>query len=406
MFTRTITKKIVQSLDLYPIIIVTGPRQVGKSTTVYSFTESHGFHYVSLDDINERQLAINDPIFFIQRFDGPLIIDEIQYVPQLLEVIESIVNKRRLNGGANGSFILTGSQTFQLMQNVTQSLAGRATIFKMLPLSTNEINGQSEEPFTPDVQQNPIKNHFTILSLFQKIIRGGYPELYNNPNLPSTQFYSDYVATYIDRDVSSLIGIKNRLVFHNFMQMLASLTGSQLNMANLSKQLGVSSPTIKEWISILETSGVIYLLQPYNDVSIAKRIVRSPKIYFTDTGLAAHLAKFYNAENLSVNHFSGAFMETYAIIEIMKSYSNNHLPFDAYYYRDSNQNEIDLILIIDGIIHCIEIKKGANYTLRDVKSFKQLENAQYPLGSHCIISNTEKTYPLSQDIFVYPVGVI
>ncbi len=406
MFRRTLKVHIENALTFYPVIIVTGPRQVGKSTMVYSFTKTHQFNYVTLDDLNELQLAKNDPIFFISRFEGPLIIDEIQYAPQLLEVIESIVNKKRLNGDANGSFILTGSQTFQLMQNVTQSLAGRATIFKMFPLSSSEINQTSDFPFVPDVLNKTIKHTYTLSSLFKQISRGGYPELYKQPNLPTTQFYRDYVATYLDRDVSTLVGVKNKLLFHNFMQLLASLTGSQINVSNLAKQIGVSSPTIKEWLSILESSGIIYLLQPYNDHSMTKRLVKSPKLYFTDTGLAAYLAKFYDADNLSINHFSGAFMETHAIIEIMKSFLNNNLPFDAYYYRDSNQNEVDLVLIVDGTLHLIEIKKGAHYNLSDVKSFKQLEGAIYPLGTHCIISNTETCYALNRSIFVYPIGVI
>lgn len=270
MYPRTLPKYIEQSLSFYPVIMLTGPHQVGKSTLVFSFTKTHGFNYVTLDDINERQLAISDPVFFISRFEGPLIIDEIQYAPQLLEVIESIVNKNRLEGDANGSFILTGSQAFQLMKNVTQSLAGRATIFKMFPLSINEINGTNDLPFIPDVFNKEIKNTFTVSSIFKQIVRGCYPELFKNFELPSELFYRNYVATYIDRDVSTLIGIKNKLSFHNFIQLLASLTGSQINVSNLAKQIGVSSPTIKEWLSLLESSGIIYLLQPYNDISVTK----------------------------------------------------------------------------------------------------------------------------------------
>ena len=344
MIQRTITSTIKQSLEAYPVTVITGARQVGKSTVVYTFTKSHGFHYVSLDNIEERNLANTDPKYFIERHGYPLIIDEVQYAPILMEVIEEIVNSKRIKQEkANGLFILTGSQSYELMNNISQSMAGRAAVLTMEPLSQNEINGEEEIPFLPSNDFKKKKNELNSHELFERIIQGNYPEIYSNPAMNSEMFYQRYVSTYIDRDVNQLINLKDKSRFHSFMQILASLTGQQLNISTISKAVGVTVKTIGDWISVLETCGLIYLLQSYNDVSIVKRITRTPKIYFSDTGLAAHLAKINDASTLEVSAFAGAFMETYVMNEIRKTYLNNGKNFNGYYYRDSNQNEIDLI---------------------------------------------------------------
>ena len=408
MIKRTIYKQIINRLEMYPVVVVTGPRQVGKSTEVYQLTLTHQFQYVTLDDIDERNLALNDPKFFIQSHGYPLIIDEIQYAPNLMEVIESIVNKERLiKGSANGLFVLTGSQTFRLMNGVTQSLAGRATILNMSPVSQNEIMEKEEVPFIPCIEK--YRENFPLIDiqqLYRNIVRGFYPELYNNPKLPSEVFYSDYVNTYMDRDITQLINVKNKMLFHNFLQYIASLTSQQVNYSQISRNIGVDMKTIKEWISILETSGIIYLLQPYSEIKLTKRIVKSPKLYFCDTGLAAYLAKVYDSSNLMISNLSGAFMENYVMNEIKKSYENNGIKFDGYYYRDNNQNEIDLVLLHDLTLHLIEIKKGVSFNESHIKGFKQLENSQYTIGDSCVICNTETCYAIKKDVYVYPVTSI
>lgn len=408
MIQRTIRKYIIDSLELYPVIVITGARQVGKSTIAASMIEEFGFHYVSLDDIDNRRMAIEDPKLFIQYHGYPLIIDEIQYAPILLEVIETICNEARLkNEKSTGLFILTGSQQFQMMKGVTQSLAGRATIINMTPLSANEIRGTVEKPF--EVNKDTLMKKFIysdIKTLFKQIHRGYFPELYNRPQHSTEKYYSDYVNTYIDRDVSEIIHVKDKLKFHNFMQILASITSQQINYSSLSKEVEVSAVTIKEWISILQASGLIFLLQPYNETSIKKRVIKAPKVYFTDTGLACYLAKIKDPETLLASHFAGAFMETFVVNEIRKSYFNNNLDFDAYYYRDSDQNEIDLILLSNAQLTLIEIKKGVSFHLSDVSAFKQLEKSQYQIKESCILCNTEKNYPLKDDIYVMSVHVI
>lgn len=410
MIYRTITSHIERALITYPVIVITGARQVGKSTEVYKFTKSHGFHYVSLDDINERQLAENDPKYFIEKHGYPLIIDEVQYAPVLMEVIEEIVNKKRLDEvNPTGLFILTGSQTFQLMKGITQSMAGRAAILTMEPLSFNEINGYKENPFLPSNDCYAAMNDKAELSiddLFKRIIKGTYPEIYSNPNMTSDLFYSRYISTYLDRDINDLINVQNKHAFHNFMQILASLTSQQLNVSSISKTIGVAVNTINHWLSILETSGLIYFLQPYNDISIMKWISKSPKVYFADTGLAAYLAKINDSKTLEASAFAGGFMETYVMNEIRKSYLNNGLPFNGTYYRDSNQNEIDLILLENAELHLIEIKKGINFNMSSVKAFKQLTGSMYSIGKSCVICNTNKNYSLDRNIEVISINCI
>jgi len=408
MYKRTIFNRIKNSLKHYPVVIITGPRQVGKSTEVFQLTKEMGFHYVSLDNISHRKEALEDPEFFIQQKGTPLIIDEIQYAPILMEVIESIVNKKRLEeGSANGLFVLTGSQTFSMMKGVTQSLAGRASILKMMPLSYSEIVGKEEKPFLPCIELlNKEFQSIDVNLLYKLIVRGFYPELYKDKESDTSEYYENYVTTYIDRDVSELINVKDKLLFHNFLQHIATLTSQQINYSDIARNVGIDSKTVKSWIYILEASGIVYLLQPYSEYKLSKRIVKSPKLYFCDTGLAAHLARVANPEYLAISNLAGAFMETYVMNEIKKSYENNGRKFDGYYYRDNYQNEIDLVMIENSTVHCIEIKKGSMFDKKHVKSFQQLENSQYKMGTSCILCNTESNYAINRDIIVLPVSCI
>ncbi len=406
MINRTIYKHLVDALKAFPVVVITGARQIGKSTLVFQF-KKQGFNYVSLDDIDERRLALTDPKYFIERHGYPLIIDEVQYAPILMEVIEEIVNKKRINQEeSKGLFILTGSQVFQLMENISQSMAGRAAVLRMEPLSRNEILNREEVAFLPKDKQNRNNGSLSISELFEQIIKGFYPEVYSNEMMTSEMFYSRYVATYIDRDINEISNIKDKNRFYSFMQILASLTAQQLNVASIARSVGVSETAIKDWLSVLETTGLIYYLQSYNENSMAKRVVKSNKVYFADTGLAAYLAKINDAATLEASIFAGSFMETYVMNEIRKSYINNGQRFDGTYYRDSNQNEIDLVLLQNAKLYLIEIKKGISFNLGDVKSFKQLENSIYPVEKSCIISNTKENYALNSDVSVISVNEI
>ena len=410
MIKRTIKKQIELSIKTKPVTLITGARQVGKSTLAYEIKKEYDFNYVSLDDRRERTQAINDPELFLKMHSWPLIIDEVQYAPALFDVIESIVNKQKLEtGNNNGMYILTGSQAYELMNGVTESMAGRVSIIRMSPLSSSEIYGKEELKFVIDPVKNQerISNYrISVDELYKLIVRGMYPELYDKLDINTESFYSNYVDTYIERDVSQLINVKDKMKFQNFMEILASLTGQELVYDTIAKAVGVKVNTIQSWVSVLIAGEIIYLLQPYNELSIVKRIVKRPKIYFNDTGLACYLARLNNEEVLKKSIFAGRFIETYIVNEIKKSYRNNGLKENFYYYRDNNQNEIDLIILENGTLHYVECKSGISFNKSDIKSFRQLDDTKYKKGSSCIICNTDSIYTIDEDVFALPITII
>ena len=325
MIDRTIKESVIKAMNNKPVVLITGARQVGKSTLCGEIKKEFGYEYVSLDNLRERETAIKDPELFLSLHKSPLIIDEVQYAPKLLDVIESIVNKVKFDGGNNkGMYILVGSQIYSLMENVSESLAGRVSIVEMSPLSLREIKGLRETPFVIDPsinQERSAENKMDINELYDQIVKGFYPELYDNPNLESETFYSDYVRTYIERDVSQIINLNDKLKFQKFMEVLASLTGEEFVGNNIAKSIGVSLPTIDSWLSVLVAGNIVYLLEPYNENSTLKRVVKRPKLYFLDTGLASYLARLNNQDVLKNSIFSGRFVETYIVNEIIKSYT-------------------------------------------------------------------------------------
>lgn len=406
MIKRNIKEKIIKSLKNYPITLVTGMRQIGKSTICFDIAKELGFSYISLDDLNIRQEAINDPFFFLKKHKYPLIIDEIQYAPILFEVIESIVNKERLNSdNPNGLYLFTGSQSFSLMKGITQSLAGRVNIIKMYPLSYQEIKGYDFKAISYNIEDYfDVVRDGNVDEIFKLIIKGFYPELYKNNDLSHVEYYSSYVQTYINRDVYDFLNIKDKNLFQKFMQYIASLTGCELNYDSISKNLGISVITVKEWISVLQASDIIYLLNPYYDTSITKRIIKRPKLYFTDTGLACYLVKFNDYKTLANSYFAGAFFETFAVNEIIKGLENNNrLVEELFYYRDSNQNEIDIVILENATLHLIEIKLGSSFNKSHIKAFSQLINSKYTIKTSYIICMSDNIYKIDNDIFTLPI---
>lgn len=411
MIKRTILASVIRAIHTKPVILITGARQVGKSTLCAQLAKEYAYHYVSLDNLREREMAINDPELFLQMYEPPLIIDEVQYAPKLLDVIESIVNERKFHEEDNkGMYVLTGSQAFSLMAGVSESLAGRVQILEMSPLSLREIRALPEEPFVVDpirnqerAKENPVDANF----LAEQIVKGFYPELYVNPLLDSETFYSDYVRTYIERDVSQLIRLNDKLKFQRFMEVLASLTGQELVVNNLAKALGVSSNTISSWLSALIAGDIVYLLEPYHERSVLKRVVRRPKLFFTDTGLAAYLARISNAQTLKNSLFWGHFVETYMVNEIIKSYKNHNKKTNFYYYRDADQKEIDLVMLDGGVLHFVECKAGVSFNKDAVSAFKTLaKNTQYEVGDSAVVCLTNTLYSIDKKIYALPVGVI
>ncbi len=409
MIERHIYKEILNSIKSKPVTLITGARQVGKSTLAFEF-EKMGFGYVSLDSSREREMANKDPELFLELHPWPLIIDEVQRAPILFNAIEEIVNNEKRKRNDNyGMYILTGSQMYKLMNGVTESLAGRVSIIHMMPLSRNEIIKRDEPIFDFDIKnilKRANQNPLNVLELYDNIVKGFYPELYSNDMLKVQKFYSDYVETYIERDVSEVLNVKDKLLFRRFMELIASLTGEELVYDNLAKMVGVDKKTIMSWLSVLIAGDIVYLLEPYNEVSISKRIIKRPKLYFSDTGLACYLARLTSGEILRNSNFSVRFVETYIINELKKSYINNGIEPSFYYYRDNNMNEIDLVIIKDGKLHRVECKSGINYNNSAVKGFKQLDNTNYQIGTKAIICNTDTVYPLDDNVYVLPISGI
>ena len=426
MISRTIKESILKSIKNKPVTLITGARQVGKSTLCGELKKELNYEYVSLDNLRERETAIRDPELFLALHKAPLIIDEVQYAPKLLDVIESIVNKVKFEGGNNkGMYILTGSQIYSLMENVSESLAGRVSIIEMSPLSLREIRGLKETPFVIDPvinKERSEENAINIDELFDYVVRGFYPELYDNKDLVTDNFYSDYVKTYIERDVSQIINLNEKLKFQRFMEVLASLTGEEFVANNLAKSIGVSLHTIESWLSVLVAGNIVYLLEPYNENSTLKRVVKRPKIYFYDTGLAAYLARLSNKEVLKNSIFSGRFIETFIVNEIIKSYINQGKDYKKriYYYRGKDkvkktkngidsyeENEIDLIIEENGILYPIEIKKTTNPKSEMASAFDVLDkDIDKKRGIGVIICRSDYKLKLRDNLYALPIEYI
>ena len=410
MIERKIYNQILHSIALRPVTLITGARQVGKTTLCLKLRDERGFGYVSLRDKSERAMARNDPKLFLQMHPAPLIVDEVQYAPALLESIESIVDRKKAESGNNkGMYVLTGSQAYKLMEGVSDSLAGRISAINMSPLSLSEILNREEVPFSIDIARIAKRSQeYTISApeLFERIVRGMYPEPEVEKEMTAQEFYSDYVDTYIDRDVSEIINVHNKDKFHAFMQLVASLTGQELNYERIGSDVGIDGKTVKEWISVLIAGDIIHLLQPYNDRSTAKRIVKRPKLYFWDTGLACYLSRVLDAESLEAGYLKGPMVETFLVNEVLKTYRNAKLESPFYYYRDSNNAKIDLVMVKDGCVSLIECKSGTQFGWDDIKAMVRGIPTQYPITGRSVLCLTEKLYPIQEGLYALPVTSI
>ncbi len=412
MIERNIQNVIDDTTKHYPITLVTGPRQIGKSTLLYNAFVSKGYSYVSLDDSLELSLAISDPITFLSLHPYPLIIDEVQKAPTLFPELEKIVNESRLKKGnkeSNGMFILSGSQRQKLLDESKESLSGRVAILDMNNLSLSEIYNRNNRSFTIDIADiaSRTKDYYIDEdTAFKYIVRGFFPVLYDDLEMKTQLFYSSYLTTYLEKDLKEMITVNDEIKFINFMKILASNTGEELIYDNYSKQIGVSTNTIKSWVSVLTKTGIIYLVEPYNEQSIVKRVVKRPKMYFFDTGLAAYLCGIDTPLTLQRSFLKGRFFETFIFNEIRKSYINSGLMQQLYYYRDSDQNEVDLILLKDGVLSCVEIKTGQAFNASNTKGFKKLQNTKYEKGKNAIICTADKISLISDGTFILPVSSI
>ena len=397
---RTLSKIIKEATETFSVVLVTGARQVGK-TTVFERNKEPERTFVTLDDPQVRSLAKNDPALFLQIYKPPLLIDEIQYAPELFPYIKMIVDRNN----QKGLFWLTGSQPFHLMQGVSETLAGRVAILELLGLSQSEKTGRTDNPFLPDTVSSDNRPVMDLYSLYETILRGSFPELYANTQLNRMLFYSSYLKTYIERDIRQLIQINDEHRFLTFVKVTAAHTGQLLNYTNMAKDVDVSPNTIKSWVSLLESSGLIFLLPPYHN-NIAKRALKTPKIYFTDTGLCSYLCGWETVETLANGAMSGAILETYVISEMLKSYRHNGLFVNFYFYRDKDKKEIDLLIERNGLLYPIEIKRNASPKPNDVKHFDVLSHLNVATGKGAIICLYDKLLPLNNQIQIVPIGCL
>lgn len=356
-YERTIESTIRKISRTFPVLIVTGPRQIGKTTLLTKMAEKER-KVVSLDNPTIRAFAKSDPELFIQRYQPPVLIDEVQYVPELFDYIKVYVDREK-NCGA---FWLTGSQTFRMMKGVSESLAGRAGIVQMQGFSNDEIRGIHFPPFRVEITSLMERiNHvdpMNISQIFSRIYKGSMPRLYEDESVDRSQYYESYLETYISRDVKELSQVADETAFLNFMGIIAARTATNVNYESLATEAGISAPTAKHWLSVLVSSGIVVLIQPYSNNAL-KRVIKAPRMYFMDTGLCAHLTRWSSAETLERGAMDGAFFETWVVSEIYKSYLNAGEKPPLYFYRDSNKKEIDLIIYQDGTVTPIEIKKSS-----------------------------------------------
>ena len=403
---RTMEQQIINASHYYPVIMVCGQRQVGKSTMLNHLKDENR-RYVSLDDRNARRLAHEDPDLFFDTYGFPIIIDEFQKEPALLEKIKDIVDKLSYEGkDNNGLFWLTGSQKFKMMNNITESLAGRVAVFELSSFTQAELSGKNGEVFIPDIEILKKKKVDVLMvkEVYERIFKGGMPKI-NTTNIDREKYYSDYINTYLERDIRELEQVGKLNEFYDFLVYMASRTAQELKYEDISKSIGVSSPTIKSWVTILERSGIIYILRPYYS-KLTDRLVKTPKVYFMDTGLAAYLCRWPNAETLANGNMDGAFLETFVVTEIVKSYYNNGKPVNnLYYYRDIDKKEIDLLIVDAENIYPIEIKKNKSPNHPD-KNFSVLNKFKLNAKPGLIICLSDELIPYNKNCWYCPISLI
>ena len=376
----------------YPSVLVTGARQTGKTTLLRKLTDIHGIPYITFDDPMEETSAKTDPRTFIELHPEPCMFDEIQYVPDLFRYLKIEIDKNR----HQGMFFLTGSQQFSLMEKATESLSGRIGIVQLYPLSAREIRGDEfSENFIPTkdfiLQRNKSlsKIKYSTKDTWNRIFLGGYPEVIKG-NVTPKDFYANYLKTYIERDIRKLTQVADESQFIQFITVVAARTSQLVNYQDMAKECGISEVTAKKWLSLLITSGLVYILKPYA-TNVEKRVVKTPKLYFMDTGLAAYLTRWTNPDVMKTGAMAGAFFETYVVSEIIKSFANNGEEAPIYFYRDKDKVEIDLLIEENNILYPLEIKKTATPNAEDAKNLyitSRLKNVS--IGQNVIICNTDK----------------
>lgn len=390
----------------YPAILLTGPRQTGKTTMLMRLMEGSGRAYVTLDDLTARALAKNDPSMFFQLYKPPVLIDEVQYAPELFPYMKILVDKNQ----TPGDFWLTGSQIFKLMQGVRESLAGRVAVLSMSSLSQSEIYAPGlGKPFMPDIaslaeKQKSIKAADTP-EIYRRIHRGSMPAVVSGKYDDAGIFYSGYLSTYLERDVRELSSSIDSLKFLSFITAAASRCGQIVNVAGMARDADINEMTAKNWLHLLETLGIVFFLHPYSNNQL-KRVIKAPKLYFFDGGLVCYLGRWSSPETAESGAMSGALLENYVVSELMKSYTNAaKIPY-FYYYRDRDAKEIDVVIEADGRLTPMEIKKTAMPDARLAKAFEVLDRASVARGKGAIICMKEELSAIDRENLIVPVSLI
>lgn len=406
--TRHMEKPVMELNEQYPVLLLTGPRQVGKTTMLEHLieVEGKGRKKVSLDDLTLRELAKTDPKMFFQLYQPPLLIDEVQYAPELFPYIKIMVDERH----QPGDFWLTGSQLFKMMEGVQESLAGRVALLHLSPLSQSEIMKRPPEPpFSLELpllsERQKGRQMLNTPEVFQRIHQGGMPALVTGTYSNASIFYSSYIDTYMERDVRRLSNDIDSLKFLRFLRSVAARTSQQVNYKGIADDAEIDQTTAKNWLHVLEALGIIFLLEPYSN-NVLKRTVSTPKLYFYDSGIVCYLTRWSSPETAMEGAMSGALLENYTVAEIIKTYQNaGQEPF-LYYYRDKDAREIDLILERDGKLFPIEIKKMASPPKKLTKVFDLIDKSPLQRGTGAILCMADQLGAFDQNNLIVPISLI
>lgn len=405
--SRAIEKTFLAAVRDFKVVLVTGPRQCGKTTMMKKMAEdeNRGRKYISLDDFAARKMAIESPNLFLQVYKPPVFIDEVQYAPQLFSYIKMYVDEYQ----QPGDIWLSGSQIFKLMENVQESLAGRVGILKMNTFSQAEIEEVESSPFRPEIEyliaRGENRKKIEMPELYERIFKGSLPDVVQHELSSRDRLYSSYIATYIERDVREISGIIDSLKFYDFVTATAAHIGQIINFRTIADAAGISVQTAKEWMQILERLGIIFFLHPYTN-NLLKRTISKPKLYFYDTGLAIYLTRWSDSITLMNGSFNGAALENFVVSEIVKSYYNAGEEHYINYYRNKDAKEIDIVREINNTVYPMEIKKTGLPDARITKVFSVLENKGKTVAPGIVLCTAQNISTLGKGNYVVPIAFI
>ena len=416
---RTIEKQVEKMKESFPVILLSGARNSGKSTLVEYIKHCNieEIEYVTFDNMSQRLEARENPEKFIKEHKTPLIIDEFQFVPEIIPYIKYKVDQAKRDQffgdrkQVETMYYLVGSQEYQTIKNLSESLTGRIGYLDLYPLSTREIEAKKEDYFIPNIdllKEKETTEGVTKSNIFKRIIKGSYPIAYNSSKSELEKFYSSYIRTYIERDIRNIINIKNETKFLKFISAVAMRTGKEYNASDIGKEVGINNKTADEWLTVLKNTYLVYLLQPYAN-NVYGRAIKRPKIYFMDTGLACFLTGYFDAKTLEKSTYSDAIFETYIISEIVKSYANNSRDprLRLFYYRDNNHKEIDLIVVDQDKVYPVEIKKDTmEIKENDIKNLYIKDSYGRTSPNGIIICTIQQIYQIDERNYLVPIEYV